>query len=181
MTTRKLLKPSVLLIAMFLGANSMAFAGQSSPSQFVQSFYDWYVALKDNRQPSELVALRTRREMFDRKLVAELEADFRAAAEVRDYVVGLDFDPFLNSQDPASKYFIGTSSQRGNIYTVSVYSTPTRTARTVPDVVVELERNGGSWRMMNFDYPGQKSDLKSDLRLLRQNRERYGRHSSHAQ
>jgi hypothetical protein len=174
MTGRYFLKVGALLVGLLLGASSALFAQEDSPTRFVRAFYDWYVplALKDKHQPSFAVAIRARKEWFDPELAAALEEDAQAQAKVTGDVVGIDFDPFLNAQDPAAKYYVGTGSRIGEGYRVPVYSAPTHKAGAIPDVVVLLKKDPGGWRMINFEYPEVKSDLKNSLRLLRQSREK---------
>src|SRR5437588_560107 len=82
---------------------------EKSCRRFVQSFYDWYVteALKDNGGPASDFALRHRGSVFDPELLQQLKEDSEAQAKAKGEIVGLDFDPFLNSQDPGEQYVAG--------------------------------------------------------------------------
>jgi hypothetical protein len=82
-------------------------AQTASPSAraFVERFYSWYVprALQDNAEPTWRIAIKEKGGKFDPQLTRLLQADSNAQDECED-LVGLDFDPFLNSQDPAQHY-----------------------------------------------------------------------------
>jgi hypothetical protein len=44
---------------------------------------------------------------FESGLLAALKEDVAAQAAAKGEIVGLDFDPFLNTQDPAESYEVG--------------------------------------------------------------------------
>src|SRR5689334_19920193 len=77
-----------------------------SPQRFVQRFYDWYVplAIKSDSTPSWNQVLRYRGSSLSSELVRRLREDADAQAKVKGEMVGLDFDPFLNAQDPCERY-----------------------------------------------------------------------------
>jgi hypothetical protein len=88
---------------------------RKSLQRFVQDFYDWYVpkAFGDHTGPAWDFALKYRKQAFSSELFRALQEDSDAQAKATD-LVGLDFDPFLNSQDPCEQYEAGDSNQIGN-------------------------------------------------------------------
>jgi FlaG/FlaF family flagellin (archaellin) len=84
----------------------MARDSQRSCRDFVQRFYDWYVpiALKDNAGNPSDRALRYKSHAFSPELLTQLKEDSTAQAKAKGEIVGLDFDPFLNSQHPGERY-----------------------------------------------------------------------------
>jgi hypothetical protein len=149
-----------------------------SCKQFVQSFYEWYAqeAQKENRGPSWIFALENRPSAFSPKLAKLLKEDSDSQSKSPQEIVGLDFDPFLNSQDPDERYAVGKIVQRGDTYWVDIYSVRSGQRSDTPDVVPELKREGGKWRFVNFHYLRNKNpqhenllSILNSLRVQRQN------------
>ena len=141
----------------------------SEEAQFVQAFYDWYVpiALRNSRNPAWYVVLTDRARLLDSNLVRELKADSAEQAKATEGVVGLDFDPFLNTQDPDDHYVVGKTTRQGKSSFVDVYSVRSGKRSDKPDVIAELTRQGTSWVFVNFHYPNIRTDLLSTLKGLR--------------
>src|SRR5665213_2174367 len=117
-TVRGIRSAVICAMAAFGGLQLLnAQAPPSSARAFVTAFYKWYVphALKDSTEPTWHIALREKRYSFDSQLLQLLQADSAAQAKCED-LVGLDFDPFLNSQDPAPRYKVGEIKSEGNSY-----------------------------------------------------------------
>lgn len=144
---------------------------------FVQEFYNWYVpiALSDNAVPASDVALKQRRTAFSLMLFRALKADSEAQAKAKGYVVGIDFDPFLASQDPCEHYEVGRVSQKGNGYWVDIYGVCSGKRNEKPDVIAEVARHDDSWAFTNFLYPTIHRDLLGTLRTLRAERQKPSR------
>jgi len=146
---------------------------------FVQRFYAWYVpvALRaaDNLQPAWPVALKDRGPAFSRDLRKALTDDAEAQAKVKGYIVGLDFDPFLNTQDPCDSYEVGAVTHGEGRYLVEIYAVCSGKRSKKPSVIAELARENGSWIFVNFHYPGNGPDLLRNLRLLRKDRQKSSR------
>src|SRR5512142_2514231 len=146
------------------GAPTAAQAAQS----FVQEFYDWYLArgLDDAPGASWRHVRNERASSFSPGLLHALDEDAAAQAAVRGVTVGLDFDPFLASQDPDDHYQAGEAVQEGTAFLVSVHAV--RHGRRVAEtaVVAEVERPSGHWRFIDFKYP-QGRELLSMLESLR--------------
>jgi hypothetical protein len=138
---------------------------QKSCRDFVQGFYDWYVpkALKVNVRPANLV-LKYKSSAFSPELVRALQEDSEAQAKSPHQLVGLDFDPFLNSQDPSQRYVVGNVTVKGDRYWVEVYSITLGKRSPKPDVVPELMLKDGQWIFMNFHYG--KSERSADENLV---------------
>lgn len=136
-----------------------------SARTFVEGFYKWYLpeALRDHGEPSWLIALRVKGENFDPRLVRLLRADAAAQAKCDD-LVGLDFDPFLNSQDPSPEYAVREIRRHGHIYRAEIYSVQSGQKSSTPDVTAIVEQTRGRWRFVNFYYP-RGADLLTTLKL----------------
>lgn len=139
---------------------------------FVQGFYDWYVPLakKENREPSSDIAIRTKGTLFSTELRLALREDAAAEAKANGYVVGLDFDPFLYSQDPSDRYDVGKISRKDDRYWVEVYGTRYGEKSAQPDVIAELVHKDSKWMFVNFHYPESSEDLMQILKSLRDSR-----------
>src|SRR5262245_41509392 len=94
----------LVLHASSVQADDSALAASSR--EFVQKFYKSYVpkALAGHTGPAWQFAIDNMSASFDGGLLEALKDDLAAQAQSSgDDIVGLDFDPFLNSQDPAKR------------------------------------------------------------------------------
>lgn len=153
-TIRALYLVIVISMAVSGGGVKLLNAQSASAHTFVSRFYSWYVpqALQDRAEPTWHIALQQKRTEFDPQLVRLLQADAAAQDKCED-LVGLDFDPFLNSQDPAQKYDVGEIKQEGSIYIAEIYSVQAGRRSSKPDVSASFERRDGRWMFVNFCYP----------------------------
>lgn len=168
--TKTSLRRALCLVAIFAVAmfSSLKLGAQSTSSQaraFVSQFYNWYVpqALQDRAEPTWRIALKKKGEEFAPPLVRLLRADSTAQDKCED-LVGLDFDPFLNSQDPAQHYEVGEITHEGSIYKAEIYSVQAGQRGSKPDVSASLERSDGRWMFTNFYYP-DGGDLVTMLKV----------------
>jgi hypothetical protein len=153
-----------------------AFAGTGTKQQgeslsckaFVQNFYHWYVPIahrEDLKGPASNLALKHKASAFSAGLYQALKADSEAQATSKE-LVGLDFDPFLNSQDPDPRYDVRAVKHAGQHCSAEVYGVGDSEKKTQPDVVAELIRAGEDWKFTNFEYPSLKTDLLQVLTQL---------------
>lgn len=116
---------------------------------FVQEFYGWYTALyRRNDRTHEArtamdIALRERPKAFDSDLLRMLRKDSAAQAKARD-IVGLDFDPFFNSQDPSPKFEARRVGIREGHCRVFVTGVDQRVVReqVEPELILRIRRMG---------------------------------------
>jgi hypothetical protein len=150
-------------------------AQEMSAHDFVQEFYNWYVpvALRHNAVSAWDIALKDRSSVFSPELLRALKEDSVARAKAVGDIVGLDFDPFLSSQDPGQRYEVGRITQKGEVWQVEI--TPVRGGKRIgkPCVVVELSHRDGRWQFVNLHY--DDGDLLTTLRLLKEDREKSAR------
>lgn len=170
-----------MLLSLLVGAFSFAFAAKataddsSSCRTFVQSFYNWYVVKSKNSNAVSApldVALRTRAADFSAELSRRLKEDTEASAKSPGEVVGLDFDPILNSQEEATPYKAEKVSFKGNDFLVDVFAIKNGKKSAAPVVQPELSHIGGKWQFVNFHYKIDKKDddLLNVLKILRDDR-----------
>lgn len=158
----------IFVLASFVSMKLTSAQTPSSSAQaFVAEFYSWYgpQALQDHAEPTWRVALKTKEGHFDPLLVRLLQSDSAAQDKCED-LVGLDFDPFLNSQDPAQHYDVGEVKHEGDVYIAPVYSVQSGQRSSKPDVRASIERKNGRWMFVNFYYPSG-GDLLTTLRAPR--------------
>jgi hypothetical protein len=148
--------------------------------KFVQEFYDWYVpkaaAFPDrcdkNPPRSSDLALKERRSFFSAALYHRLLEDSRAQDKA-DELVSLDFDPFLNTQDPGDPpgdpYRAFQVDQRSGNCFVKVYRTTSGKKEETPTVVPELFYQRDHWVFVNFHFP-DGANLLGSLEELRKER-----------
>lgn len=165
-------------------AGQAANAGQSSAPakpdpktlkaarKFVDGFYDLYLSkiVDEDDMPSPYDAVEDEGRLFSPRLRRELKEDFDAQDASPDEIVGLDFDPFLNSQDPCDEYEVGDATRRGTAYWVPVYGICDGKKHDAPDLYAEVAPAGsGAWQFVNFHYP-DGGDLLGILKSLRAER-----------
>jgi len=162
-------------------ATSCLFAGQAakptnteaSAKAFVQSFYTWYLSKGPRgKEKSSDDALKLKRSAFDTELYRELKEDSDVSAKNKDEIVGLDFDPFEDSQDPCSRYVAGKVTAKGDGYLVEVFGICEGKKNKTPDVTPEVSFKDGKWVFVNFHYgnAGKEDNLLSILKQLREER-----------
>lgn len=159
---------------------------------FVQDFYDWYIPEMTNNVPAPVSerVLKVKARSFSAELIRMLKADLEESKKVPDEIVGLDFDPFVNSQETPNHFVTGkctvTPSAAGNKYQVEVFDTTdfanrknlTGKKKLAPQVTPELMYKSGQWYFTNFLYPSAKikgnESLLSILKILQDNRRKAG-------
>lgn len=146
-------------------------AAEQSCRAFVQKFYDGYwnqylPKLKDAdfSLPGTDAVLRARPPVLSQELIDLIVKDEKRSKETGD-VGNLDFDPFLNSQDPQGRYLVTK---------VEVADTTCKATLSRAHTVAELKASGASWIFVNFHYSyftpaGKKDAPDADLlQILRQ-------------
>jgi Protein of unknown function (DUF3828) len=172
------LKPAIwvaVLLIVTVPAGSTETKKQGEPQScktFVQSFYEWYVPLahrKDLKGPASNLAMKYKKSAFSARLYQALKTDSDAQARSQE-LVGLDFDPFLNSQDPDPRYEVRSVKESDEHCSAEVLGVGDGEKRTQADVVAELAHGGEGWKFVNFHYPRDKTDLLEVLKGLEEDR-----------
>lgn len=151
---------------------------RASVQSFVREFYTWYVpkVLKHHAGPAWDLALKYRSHVFSVELFRALQEDSEAQAKVTGEITGLDFDPFLNTQDPCEHYDVGEAVPAGEAYRVAVFSVCSGKKHEEPDVIAEVGRQNGHWVFVNFVYENlakqypNSANLLATLKLLQEER-----------
>ena len=153
---------------------SRAARDENAALEFARDFYGWYVLVskEDGKGPACERALKRRSKVFSAPLASAIGEDLKAQSKIRGQVVGIDFDPFLNTQDPGDRYEVRSCERRGERYFVTVHRVHPVDPGERADVVAELCRIGGKWKFMDFHYPSGGSLLQL-LTILRLDRERH--------
>ena len=158
---------SILLMACCsLRGQKPAQATRDSCLGFTQTFYNWYVAhaLKSANLEPWIVALRYEGGPFSKELAqALLRSESEAEAE-GDAV--LDFDPILNTQDPADRYAVRNIVWKDGHWWANVYgvwSRPVPHQGKGPQVIAELDFKNGRWLFLNFHYPNSTNPNNENL------------------
>ncbi len=165
-----------LLLALPCSLNAQEMTRQqlsNSARDFTQEFYSWYVrtAQSEHAAPAWDFVLKHRSSSFSPELRLALKEDSAAQDKSPGELVGLDFDPFLASQDPEDHYEVGKVTRKGDSYWVEVYGVRSGKRMEPAAVLAELVRKNGHWLFVNFHYPGPNgSDLLSLLKRLREER-----------
>jgi len=165
-----------LLLCVPLSLNAQSRTKQletASVRKFVQAFYDWYAPLAVKSPTLDLV-LKRKPSILSPALAKALRDDLAAEAKSNGDLVGLDFDPFLNSQDPVSSYKVVSVKKKGMSYLASVRSAPMPGSDGTLSVIAEVAKSRGRWHFTNFHYP-EGGDLLKELKDLKRSRANTGK------
>jgi hypothetical protein len=151
---------------------------EESCKKFVQAFYDWYLSKEAASgklsTPSMDAVLKHKADALSPELYRRLKEDRDAEEKCKGEICGLDFDPFLNSQDPSAHFSAVNVTRKGSSYWVDVYGIESGKRRE--HVIPELIHQNGQWIFVNFHYGKNKwtddSNLLSILKELQADREK---------
>jgi hypothetical protein len=133
--------------------------------EYVQGFYTWYASRVSGEYPNKSWGDLLWLAHWDLsvELAKLLNKDVVAQSNCGE-IIGIDFDPFLLTQDPAAKYEASAVEQRGERYWVSVHRNEAGVRRESPDIIAEVAKDGGRWYFVNFHSPDRQINL---LRILK--------------
>jgi hypothetical protein len=153
-----------------LPAAAQSAVGDSAKAaqRFVGAFYAWYapVALTANREPGAMIALRRRRTALAPALAKALAADLAAQARVPGEIVGLDADPFLNSQDPCETATVGAALRDGGAFRVPVFAICGGTRTPQPVAFAKVQVVKGRWVIADIFGADNTTSLAATLQQL---------------
>jgi len=173
---KKVLSMAMLLVGLFAWFSWGVAQGQDpqeSVKKFVQEFYTWYgiISHKNSKLSPDQRAIREKAQIFDAQLLAALKEEYKASSGRAEEIGGLDWDPFLNSQDLDDRYEVGGIKKQGQNYLVELYGITEGKKNPEPNVIAEVAQKDGKWIFVNFLSP-HGDDLLSELKTLKQNREK---------
>jgi len=170
------LKIIILSLLAFLAwsAGAATLHAADSPAKFVQDFYNWYVPLTthDPHETASDVALKKRSADFSPELSKALKEDSAAAAKNPGEIVGIDWDPFLNSQETVDRCEVGKVTEKNGAFRVEVYDFLDGKKDKKPQIIAEVKSVNGHWVFVNFWNP-DKGNLLDELRQLAKSRKKY--------
>ena len=148
-------------------------SASDSVRKFVQGFYDWYVplALTSGSGPAWNMALKVKGNCFSPELGRKLREDSDAQAKAEGEIVGLDFDPFLNSQDPGRHYRVDKVVPKGGSYFVEIHRVSAGKSEEKITATAEVMGKNGQWYFVNFLYPNGPN-LLGVLKALKDDRDK---------
>lgn len=157
-----------LSLALCLPAFAQKPTPEDSAQKFAREFYSWYVpiAVKSNKGPAFETAIKRKPDCFSPQLLQALKDDAAAQAKVSDDIVGLDFDPFLSSQDPSNQFVLGPTIRKADGYWVSFYNSKASQKHGKPAVIAVATQADGHWFFTNFHFP-DGGDLLNTLKTLK--------------
>ncbi|HST20434.1 MAG TPA: hypothetical protein VLR90_04925 [Blastocatellia bacterium] len=121
----------------------------SEAASTVKAFYAFH--FQHNFDFSER-GLRLKRKWLDESLYKLLLEDRKKAAAAKDEVVGLDGDPFTNSQEPPNSFQVGESKQDDKSASVTVKFFWKDKGKVVDQrkVDVKLAKVANAWKITNI-------------------------------
>jgi hypothetical protein len=153
----------------WLAAQSRTPEPKESCRQFTQTFYNWYVSkvfesLDHKNVDALLEALDYKGQPFSRELVQGIRSV--RTEEKKSHEAILDFDPILNTQDPAEHYLVRELTERNGHFLAEIYgvwNAPHPELGKGPQVVAEMTRMQGRWVFINFHYPNSVYPASENL------------------
>jgi hypothetical protein len=132
-------------------------ASEEGAKAFVQGFYDWYVGkiLAASKKKSGGGygfddALKQRPDWFSPELKRLLLEDVAASSRCKDEVVGLDWDPFLESQEDPGSYVVSKVEKIPQGFRVSVNDRKIPKGDRNPVAQADVAFVGGRWIFVDF-------------------------------
>lgn len=134
-------------------------ADSAAARQFVESFYKWYAPLAnaESRSPAWWRVLTSRPGSLDDDLARALRADSAAQRVVVPTREVINFDPFLDSQDPCPRYDALQARREKAVYLVTVRPVCADSTWQTQRPVIAVFRAASAWKIVNIFY--QKGDL----------------------
>ncbi len=135
-----------------------------SAGEYVQSFYDWYVPMADSARDGPAFWRLLSADVLDSTLVEGLRADsaFGDLSSKHGTREGLNFDPFLASQDPCPRYEVADTGADGPTgFRVTVKPVCAETTWQTQRPVIAVTHHDGRWKIVNVFY--ERSDVRSLL------------------
>jgi hypothetical protein len=149
--------PSGALAANPSASAVVTFASEAGARAFVQGFYDWYAGrmLAASRSKSGKGfgfddAIRQRPDSFSPELKRLLEEDIAASRKCPSEVVGLDWDPFLETQDTPGSYVVGKVEKTGQGFRMSIDDKKIPKGERNPVAQADVTFMGGHWTFVDF-------------------------------
>ncbi len=137
-----------------------------SAREYVQGFYSWYAerVASGATDVSWMDMLRLAHWDLSSELAKMLDVDAVAQSHCGE-VIGIDFDPFLLTQDPARRYEVGAVNRENDRYMANVYRIEGGQRGRSPDVIAEVaQRSDGSWYFENFYSADMRGGLLAILK-----------------
>lgn len=143
-----------------LRSQNAAVDGQSCGA-FVQKFYDWYwnqfadkaddPGFDMRKMPTYHEIARLHPAVLSPELIRLIERDEMLSKKAQG-IANLDFDPFLNTQDPEGRYLVNSATVANGQCQVKIEH---------GHLTAELKSSGSSWVFTNFDYSFYTEDGKT--------------------
>lgn len=158
-----------LICAYRLPAQTPVRDDRKSCQRFTQAFYNWYVGQVfesfDKRDMDPLLeALDYKGHPFSREIAQGIRK-VRAEEETTHEAI-LDFDPILNTQDPAEHYVVRKVTAKNGHYWAEIqgiWDAPRTGVGKGHQVVAEIAYSHGRWTFVNFHYPGDPDPRSENL------------------
>jgi hypothetical protein len=163
---------------------------EKSCQDFVQKFYDWRVSLLGDLFCSHSLkgTLASEEEIHEQEEECRVASAYRNAEKLslnqvlspklvhylkredaeqaKEEDAGLDFDPYLNTQDPSPKFVVDSVNVKGNRCDAVVHGYDIL-GKQREKVMPELSKTNGRWTIENFHYEYDGKDgnppLNNDL------------------
>ncbi len=162
------MNPTLVLALVVVPAMAQGPRLEDSALKFVQGFYHWYIpiAVKDNKGPAFEIAINQKPAYFSPQLLEALQEDAKAQAKAVGEIVGLDFDPFMNSQEPSNHFVLGEVLGKEDGYWVYLYNSKASQKNGKPNMIAVVNQSDGHWFFSNFRFPNG-GDLLKTLNALK--------------
>jgi hypothetical protein len=144
-----------MLMAPIASSRRAPASDSSSAKIFVQDLYNMYAKTVVGSDLSVAeYANEKKPNLFSNAIKNGLKADEAAQVKYPDYIMDLEFDPFLNAQDTCEPYKTGKVTVVGKIYRVEVYGYGCDNHSALY-VIAAIEKQEDSWISVDFIYSGR--------------------------
>ena len=160
----RIMKCLIVFCIVFCASQAQA----QTPTQaeaFTKSFYAWYT--QEGKDRSVESVLLHKKEVLSPTLYKLLKEDRDAQAKVPGMIVGLDFDPFLNTQDAAQNYKVEKAIQKSTNYWVDVYALWNGVKSKKPALSAEVSCTNATCQFVNFHYVFDIPENRNVIQILK--------------
>jgi hypothetical protein len=116
--------------------------------------------------------------VFSKKLFNALKEDSVAQTNAHGEIVGIDWDPFINSMDPGDRYVLGNVKQIDESFWVEVIGIWEIDKIKGVGVLAEVKQENGRWVFVDFHAPNGSTGLNGRSLLATLLRDQQSRQSA---
>ena len=161
-------------------------ASEAGARAFVQGFYDWYAGRmlaasksKSSKGFDFIDGIHGRPDSFSLELKRLLDEDYAASRKCPSEVVGLDWDPFLETQDTPGAYVVGQVEKTAQGFRMSIDDRKIPKGERNPVAQADVAFVGRHWMFVDFVEEPTDPKLRQGLVAILKGYQRSGEYKCH--